>query len=47
MAQPEAYLDHADKLFDGSGNLVDDGTCPFLWDFMHAFEAWITANGKS
>ena len=34
MAQPEAYLGHADKLFDASGKLVNDGTRKFLGDFM-------------
>jgi chromate reductase len=44
MAQPEAYIGHADKLFDEKGNLVDDGTRKFLRSFMLAFAAWITAN---
>lgn len=44
MAQPEAYLGGADKLFDGSGRLVNDGTMKFLRGFMQAFDAWITAN---
>jgi len=47
MAQPEAYLGHADKLFDASGKLVNDGTRKFLGDFMQGFDAWITANSKS
>jgi chromate reductase len=47
MAQPEAYLGHADKVFDASGKLANDGTRKFLQDFMHAFDAWITANNKS
>jgi chromate reductase len=47
MAQPEAYLGHADKLFDASGKLVNDGTRKFLQGFMQAFDAWITANSKS
>ena len=29
MAQPEAYLGGADKLFDASGKLVNDGTRKF------------------
>jgi chromate reductase, NAD(P)H dehydrogenase (quinone) len=36
-----------DKLFDASGKLVNDGTRKCLGDFMHGFEAWITANSKS
>lgn len=47
MAQPEAYLGAADKLFDANGNLVNDVTRKFLKDFMQAYEAWITANIKS
>jgi len=47
MAQPEAYLGHADKLFDAGGKLVNDGTRKFLQDFMQAFAAWAAANAKS
>jgi chromate reductase len=46
MAQPEAYLGHADKLFDGSGKLADDGTRKFLQTFMQAYAAWVAANTK-
>lgn len=44
MAQPEAYLGHADKLFDGAGKLVDDGARKFLQTFMQAYAAWVEAN---
>jgi chromate reductase len=47
MAQPEAYLGGADKLFDAHGKLANDGTRKFLQDFLQAFGAWITANTKS
>lgn len=47
MAQPEAYVGGADKLFDASGKLVDDGTRMFLKGFMQAYAAWIIANSKS
>ena len=47
MAQPEAYLGGADKLFDAGGKLINDGTRKFLQGFMQAYEAWITANIKS
>ncbi len=47
MAQPEAYVGGADKLFDASGKLVNEGTRKFLQDFMQAFAAWITANAKA
>lgn len=46
MPQPEAYIGGADKLFDATGKLTDDGTRKFLQGFMQAFETWITANGK-
>lgn len=44
MAQPEAYIGGADKLFDASGKLVNDGTRKFLEGFMQAYAAWISAN---
>ena len=47
MQQPEAYIGGADKLFDATGKLTNDGTRKFLQGFMQAFEAWITANTKS
>lgn len=47
MAQPEAYIGGADKLFDANGKLANDGTHKFLQDFVQAFGAWITANSKS
>ena len=47
MAQPEAYIGGADKLFDGDGKLANDGTRKFLQTFMQAYESWITANSKA
>ena len=46
MAQSEAYIGGADKLFDQSGKVVNDGSRQFLRDFMQSYEAWITANTK-
>ena len=46
MQQPEAYIGGADKLFDGSGKLANEGTRKFLQQFMQAFAEWITANIK-
>lgn len=46
MAQPEAYIGGADKLFDEQGKLVNDGTRNFLRSFMQSFAAWIAANGQ-
>ena len=37
----------ADKLFDASAKLVNDGTRNFLQGFMAAFAAWIAANARS
>ena len=47
MPQPEAYIGGADKLFDASAKLVNDGTRNFLQGFMAAFAAWIAANARS
>ena len=47
MAQPEAYIGGADKLFDANGKLANDGTRKFLQTFMQAYEAWIAANSKT
>ena len=41
MQQPEAYVGHADKLFDEQGKLVNDGTRKFLRAFMQAFANWV------
>jgi len=41
MQQPEAYIGHADKLFDEHGKLVNDGTGKFLQGFMQAFAKWV------
>jgi chromate reductase len=46
MAQPEAYLGGADKLFDAAGKLINDGTRKFLAAFMGAYAAWIATNAK-
>ena len=44
MQQPEAYVGGADKLFDASGKLVNDGTRDFLTKFAAAFGTWIERN---
>ena len=41
MQQPEAYIGHADKLFNEAGALVVDSTRDFLRAFMEAFAEWI------
>ena len=47
MPQPEAYVGHADKLFDDKGKLTSDDTRKFLQGFMQSFAAWIAANAKA
>jgi chromate reductase len=41
MAQPEAYIGGANKLFDASGNLTNDSTRDFLRKFIESFARWI------
>jgi chromate reductase len=41
MQQPEAYIGGAGKLFDDSGNLINDSTRQFLKAFIDAFAQWI------
>lgn len=45
MARPEAYVGGADKLFDPSGKLTNDGTRQFLRGFMAAYSKWVVTNG--
>ena len=47
IAQPEAYIGGADKLFDAQGKLDNDGTRKFLTGFMQSYAAWISANIQS
>lgn len=44
LQQPEAYIGTADKLFDASGKLINEGTAAFLKKYAEAFAAWIEAN---
>ena len=46
LQQPEAYIGHADKLFDDQGTLTNDGTRKFLGDFLAAFEKFIERNAS-
>jgi len=41
MAQPEAYIGGAAKLFDEHENLMNDSTREFLKKFMAAFAEWV------
>ena len=47
MAQPEAYIGGADKLFDADGKIINEGTRKFLQQFMEAFANWVSANIKT
>ncbi len=47
MQQPEAYIGHADKLFDAGSKLVNESTRKFLQDYMQAFSAWIETNART
>ena len=46
LQQPEAYIGHADKLFDAAGKLTNDGTRDFFSKFMETFAAWIERNAR-
>jgi chromate reductase, NAD(P)H dehydrogenase (quinone) len=41
LPHPEVYLSGADKMFDESGALANEGTRGFLEGFLRAFGAWI------
>lgn len=44
MAQPEAYIGDAAKLFEANGNLNNESTRDFLTQFMSAFVVWVEKN---
>jgi chromate reductase len=46
MQQPEAYVGHADKLFDEHGQLINDGSRKFLQAFMQSFANWVETTGS-
>jgi chromate reductase, NAD(P)H dehydrogenase (quinone) len=41
LAQPEAYVGGAGKLFDDSGRLSNESTREFLRKFMEAYAKWV------
>ena len=45
--QPEAYLGGADKYFDSSGAVANEGTRKFLQQIMQTFSDWIAATIKA
>lgn len=44
MAQPEAYIGGADKLFADDGSISNPSTREFMQKFLAAFEQWIGRN---
>jgi len=44
MQQPEAYMGGAAQLFDGNGNIANEGTREFLAKLMKTFAAWVERN---
>lgn len=44
MAQPEAYIGDAAKLFEANGNLKNEATKEFLKKFMDSFVEWVGKN---
>jgi chromate reductase, NAD(P)H dehydrogenase (quinone) len=47
LQQPEAYMSHADKLFDQEGRIAIDSTREFLKRFMQSFADWVATNAKN
>ncbi|HEY0434875.1 MAG TPA: NAD(P)H-dependent oxidoreductase [Chitinophagaceae bacterium] len=47
MPQPEAYIGGAAKLFDESGNLINESTKQFMKAFMEAFAKWVDIHSGS
>jgi chromate reductase len=41
LQQPEAYIGGADKMFDASGKLTNDGTRGFITKLMEAYAQWV------
>lgn len=46
MAQPEAYISAAAKLFDANGALINESTQEFLNNFLKAFTHWMDNNAE-
>jgi chromate reductase len=41
MQQPEAYIGHADAVFDGQGEIQKESTRKFLTAFIRSFADWV------
>jgi chromate reductase len=46
LQQPEAYVGHANTLFNDEGKLSNDGTRDFLRKYMETFASWIERNRR-
>lgn len=47
LQQPEAYIGHADKLFDEKGELTNPGTKEFLQKFLTRYGEWVDAHART
>jgi chromate reductase len=47
LQQPEMYVNHAMKLFDGEGQLTSDDARALFTKFGAAFTAWVTKHRQS
>jgi chromate reductase len=46
LQQPEAYIGHADQLFNDRGDLTNGSTRDFLAKYLDAFGAWVHTNAR-
>jgi len=46
LQQPEAPVGHAEKRFDGCGELTNGSTRDFLVQYLDAFGAWVQTNAR-
>jgi chromate reductase len=46
LQQPEAYVGHANTLFNDAGQLTNDGTRGFFRKFMETFAVWVERNAR-
>lgn len=44
LQQPEAYIGHAENLFDAQNNITNEDTKKFLRNFMEAYANWVKLN---
>lgn len=46
LQQPEVYLSYVDKLFNETGDLINEDTKTFLSQFMQTYAEWVQTNMK-